>query len=115
MPKRKLRVVKRINNAPSLAICESCNTQFPVPSYLTGQREKTQAAIESDFEKHKCKPEDASQAVDRESYIQLAICSSCPLSNCENRWTLYRVGSPDNRHGATLWCANMWCGLKLVG
>jgi hypothetical protein len=61
MAKRILRIVKCINNAPSLAICEYCNAQFPTPSYLIGQREKAEAAIQAAFDAHKCKPGDCSQ------------------------------------------------------
>jgi hypothetical protein len=65
MAKRSLRLVKWIDDAPSLGICESCNAQFAAPSYLHGQREPAEAAIRSAFDKHKCKPEDASQAAVR--------------------------------------------------
>jgi hypothetical protein len=65
MAKRGLRLVKWIDDAPSLGICESCNVQFPAPSYLHGQREPAEAAIRSPFDKHKCKPEDTSQNATR--------------------------------------------------
>jgi hypothetical protein len=65
MAKRGLRLVKWIDDAPSLGICESCNAQFPAPSYLHGQREPAEAAIRSAFDKHNCKPEDTGQAAAR--------------------------------------------------
>lgn len=61
MAKRGLRLVKWIDDAPSLGICESCNAQFPAPSYLHGQREPAEAVIRSAFDKHKCKPEGTGQ------------------------------------------------------
>jgi hypothetical protein len=58
VPKRNLRIVKRVRNVPVLGICEYCNSQFSgEPS--TGNAE---SAIQKQFNAHKCKSEDASQA-----------------------------------------------------
>ena len=61
MAKRNLRIVKRVRNVPVLGICEYCDTQFSGdPS--TGNAE---SAIQKQFNAHKCKPGDASQAASR--------------------------------------------------
>jgi hypothetical protein len=61
MPKRNLRIVKRVRNVPVLGICEYCNAQFSGEPN-TGNAE---SAIQKQFNAHKCKPEDASQAAAR--------------------------------------------------
>ncbi len=58
MPKRKLRIVKRVRNTPVLAICESCNAQFEGDP----ARGNAQSAIQGQFNTHKCKPVEASPA-----------------------------------------------------
>ena len=61
MPKRNLRIVKRVRNVPVLGICEYCNAQF---SGDPG-RGNAQSDIQEQFNAHKCKAEDASQAAAR--------------------------------------------------
>ena len=61
MPKRHLRIVKRVRNVPVLGICEYCNAQFSGDPN-SGNAE---SAIQKQFNAHKCKPEDASQAAPR--------------------------------------------------
>jgi hypothetical protein len=58
MPQRKLRIVKRVRNVPVLGICEYCHTQFSGNPNMGN----AQSAIQEQFNAHKCKPEDASQA-----------------------------------------------------
>jgi hypothetical protein len=60
MPKRNLRIVKRFANIPIRGVCEQCNSQFSVDP--EDQMMEVQAAIENQFNAHKCKAEDASQA-----------------------------------------------------
>lgn len=57
MPKRKLRIVKRVRNVPVLGICERCNAQFSGDP-ASGN---AQSAIQGQFNAHKCKPMDSSQ------------------------------------------------------
>ena len=64
MSKRKLRIVRRTNNIPVLGVCEFCNMQFPAHHPLSGQSE-AQAAIQQQFNAHKCEPEDVNQAAAR--------------------------------------------------
>jgi hypothetical protein len=61
MSKRKLRIVKR-QSPDTLGICEACNQQFA--SNLP-QADKAEWEISTLFSRHKCKPEDASQAAAR--------------------------------------------------
>ena len=56
MAKRNLRIVKRVKNAPVLGICEYCNMQFSVNPLGPAE---AQAAIQQQFNAHKCKPTDA--------------------------------------------------------
>ena len=60
MAKRKLRIIRRINDAPVLGICEFCNMQFPAHEPFSGQPE-AQADIQQQFNAHKCKREDFAQ------------------------------------------------------
>ncbi len=60
MAKRKLRIVRRTNNIPVLGVCEFCNTQFPAHQPLSGPSE-AQAAIQQQFNAHKCKLQDFAQ------------------------------------------------------
>ena len=64
MAKRKLRIVRRTNNIPVLGVCEYCNMQFLAHQPLSGPSE-AQAAIQQQFNAHKCKREDFSQAAVR--------------------------------------------------
>jgi hypothetical protein len=64
MAKRKLRIVRRTNNIPVLGVCEYCNMQFPSHHPVSGQAE-AQAAIQQQFNAHKCKREDFSQSAVR--------------------------------------------------
>ncbi len=56
MPKRKLRIVKRVRNVPVLGICEACNRQFTGDPNMGN----AQSAIQEQFNSHPCKPPDAS-------------------------------------------------------
>jgi len=57
MPKRTLRIVKRVRNVPVLGICESCQAQFSGNPSMGN----AQSAIQEQFNAHKCKPESSSQ------------------------------------------------------
>jgi hypothetical protein len=58
MPKRKLRIVKRVRNVPVLGICEDCNTQFSGDPNMGN----AQSAIQEQFNSHPCKRLDASRS-----------------------------------------------------
>jgi len=55
MPKRNLRIIKRVKNVPMLAVCEACNAQFAIDPNRQGQVGSAQAAIQQQFNAHKCK------------------------------------------------------------
>jgi hypothetical protein len=57
MPKRNLRIVKRVKNVPVLATCEACHAQFVSDPH--SQVGSAQAAIQQQFNAHKCKLEAA--------------------------------------------------------
>ena len=59
MPKRNLRIVKRVRNVPVRGICECCNAEFSGDPAMGN----AQSAIQEQFNVHKCKPEDARQVV----------------------------------------------------
>jgi len=50
MPKRNLRIVKRVRNVPVLGICEQCNAQFSGDP----NQGNAQSAIQGQFNAHKC-------------------------------------------------------------
>jgi hypothetical protein len=58
MPKRNLRIVKRVRNVPVIGICESCNAQFSGDPNMGN----AQSAIQEQFNAHKCQKENASPA-----------------------------------------------------
>ena len=64
MPKRKLQIVRRVKHVPVLGVCELCNMQFPVLQ-PPGEQAEAQAAIQQQFDAHKCEREDFSQAAAR--------------------------------------------------
>ena len=67
MPKRNLRIVKRVKNVPVIGICESCKVQFQAEHQPAGQQARAQAVIQQQFNAHKCKPEGAIQAGTRQN------------------------------------------------
>jgi hypothetical protein len=60
MPKRNLRIVKRVKNVPVIGICEYCRMEFQAEHQPVGQQARAQAVIQQQFNAHKCKPVDAS-------------------------------------------------------
>jgi len=57
MPKRNLRIVKRVRNVPVLGICEYCNAQFVGDPNMGN----AQSAIQAQFNVHKCQKEGSTQ------------------------------------------------------
>jgi hypothetical protein len=58
MPKRNLRIIKRVKNVPVIGICESCGLQFQAEHQPAGQQSRAQAVIQQQFNAHKCAPQD---------------------------------------------------------
>jgi phosphoribosylformylglycinamidine (FGAM) synthase-like amidotransferase family enzyme len=54
MPKRNLRIIKRVKNVPVIGICESCQVQFQAEHQPAGQQSRAQAVIQQQFNAHKC-------------------------------------------------------------
>jgi hypothetical protein len=61
MPKRELRIVKRIGQAPYLGVCLHCNQQFRVTYGKEFTVEDATRVVQEQFEAHKCEPVDSSQ------------------------------------------------------
>jgi hypothetical protein len=57
MPKRNLRIIKRIKNVPVIGVCESCHVQFQAEHQPAGQQARAQAVIQQQFNAHKCQPQ----------------------------------------------------------
>jgi hypothetical protein len=60
MAKRNLRIIKRVRNISVVGTCEFCNAQFSFEPHPHSQPSEAQAAIQQQFNAHKCKPEAAS-------------------------------------------------------
>ena len=65
MGKRALRVVKWLGSTPAIGVCEFCSKQFKVPVTELAKTSEAQANMQEQFDRHKCKREDASQAAAR--------------------------------------------------
>jgi hypothetical protein len=67
MPKRNLRIIKRVKNVPVIGICEFCKVQFQAEHQPAGQQARAQAVIQQQFNAHKCAPADGGQAGSKSS------------------------------------------------
>jgi hypothetical protein len=63
MPKRNLRIIKRVKNVPVIGICESCKVEFQAEHQPAGQQSRAQAVIQQQFNAHKCVSNASGQAV----------------------------------------------------
>jgi len=61
MPKRNLRIVKRVKNVPIIGMCEACGLQFQAEHQPAGQQSRAQAVIQQQFNAHKCLPTDTTK------------------------------------------------------
>jgi hypothetical protein len=59
MPKRNLRIIKRVRNIPLVGTCEFCDMQFHFEAHPHSQPSEGQAAIQQQFNAHTCKLEGA--------------------------------------------------------
>ena len=62
MSERNLQIARFIGEAPSLAYCDVCRLTFRTRQEFLLDPARAKEQLQSDFEKHECKPE--SQAVD---------------------------------------------------
>jgi hypothetical protein len=60
LPKPRLRVVKWLSTTPAIGVCEFCSKQFKVPLTYLAKTSDAQANLQEQFDRHKCKQEDAS-------------------------------------------------------
>jgi hypothetical protein len=58
MPKRSLRIIKRVKNVPVIGACTACGVQFQAEHQPAGQQARAQAVIQQQFNAHKCQPAD---------------------------------------------------------
>ena len=65
MPKRDLRIVKWMGSTPAIGVCEFCSRQFKTPMSALTRTADAQANLQEQFDRHKCKREDASQTAVR--------------------------------------------------
>jgi hypothetical protein len=64
MPKRNLRIIKSSGGTPIQGVCEHCNMVFSATRNDAGfVSDKDE--VRDQFDKHKCAPQDASQAAAR--------------------------------------------------
>ncbi len=67
MPDRKLKIVRFIGSTPNTAYCDVCKLAFRTRQEFIIDADKAKAQLQSDFEKHECRPEDGAvnDALDR--------------------------------------------------
>jgi hypothetical protein len=58
MPDRRLRIVRFIGSTPNTAYCDVCKLAFRTRRELITDADKAKAQLQSDFEKHECRPEE---------------------------------------------------------
>ena len=58
MPDRKLVIVRFIGSTPSTAYCDVCKLAFRTQRELITDAVKAKQQLQSDFDKHECKPEE---------------------------------------------------------
>jgi hypothetical protein len=57
MPGRKLQIVRFMGDVPSVAYCDVCRLTFRTRQEFLLDLDKAKRQLQSDFEKHECKPE----------------------------------------------------------
>src|SRR6266849_3628579 len=57
MPERSLKIARFIGAAPSVAYCDVCRLAFRTRRELLMDADKAKQQLQSDFEKHECRPE----------------------------------------------------------
>ncbi len=62
MIQRRLRVVKWLSTTPAVGVCTLCSREFKVPMSALRRTADAQASLQEQFDRHKCEPEDSSQA-----------------------------------------------------
>jgi hypothetical protein len=57
MPDRNLKIARFIGSTPSIAYCDVCRLAFKTRQEFFVDAEKAKQQLQSDFDKHECKPE----------------------------------------------------------
>jgi hypothetical protein len=57
VPDRNLKIASFIGTTPSLAYCDVCRLVFRTRPEFVTDAEKAKQQLQSDFDKHECKPE----------------------------------------------------------
>jgi hypothetical protein len=57
MPDRNLKVARFIGSTPSIAYCDVCKLAFRTRQEFLVDADKAKQQLQSDFDKHECKPE----------------------------------------------------------
>ena len=58
MPDRSLKLVRFIGSTPSVAFCDVCRLAFRTRQEFLLDEVKAKLQLQSDFDKHECKPEE---------------------------------------------------------
>jgi hypothetical protein len=58
MPDRRLVIVRFIGSTPNTAYCDVCKLAFRTRREFVVDAEKAKQQLQSDFERHECKPEE---------------------------------------------------------
>ena len=61
MIQRRLRVAKWLTTTPAVGVCTLCSREFKVPMSALRRTADAQASLQSQFDRHKCKPPESSQ------------------------------------------------------
>jgi heterodisulfide reductase subunit B len=57
MPERNLKIARLIGSTPSIAYCDLCKLIFKTRQEFLVDADKAKQQLQSDFDKHECKPE----------------------------------------------------------
>ena len=58
VPDRQLKIVRFIGSTPNTAYCDVCRLTFRTRREFVTDADKAKQQLQSDFEKHECKPEE---------------------------------------------------------
>jgi hypothetical protein len=58
MSDRSLKIVRFIGSTPSVAFCDVCRLAFRTRQEFLLDENKAKLQLQSDFDKHECKPEE---------------------------------------------------------
>ncbi len=67
MIQRRLMVVKWLSTTPAVGVCALCSREFKVPMSALKRTADAQASLQEQFDRHRCEPEDSSEAPARET------------------------------------------------